>query len=118
MDPCGFKKIPDDDIKGDRPQLHHRYKETFLIEEGAFEFLADDEVIDMQTGDFVRVPPGLKHRYQNTSGLPVKRFATFTPREAEALFLKDLTGQGDVKGARFVSDATQHHGSEFGRHNV
>ena len=96
------------------PHLHRGCEETFLIQEGSLEFLIGDEVVVMSAGDFVRVPPGVKHGYQNISGKPVKMLVSFTPGGFEALFVKYRTDQGTVEGKGFLYDATTDHQSEFG----
>jgi mannose-6-phosphate isomerase-like protein (cupin superfamily) len=111
------EKTPDKNIRDYGPHLHRRCEETFLIQEGSLEFLIDNEVVVMNAGDFVRVPPGVKHGYQNTSGSPVKMLVTFTPGGFEELFLKYRTDQNEIRGAGFVSDATRYYGSEFGLPN-
>ncbi len=105
---------PTSDERDYGPHLHRRCEETFLIRAGELEFLLDDEVVTLQPGDFVRVPPGVRHGYQNVSGQPVEMLVTFTPGGIEQLFLKYRSDQDEIKGAGFVSDATRYHGSEFG----
>ena len=63
---------------------------------------------------FVRVPPGVRHGYQNVSGSPVEMLVSFTPGGFEELFLKYRSDQLEVTGEGFVSDATRYHDSEFG----
>lgn len=99
------------------PHLHRRCEETFLIQSGDLEFLIGDEVVTLHSGDFVRVPPGVRHGYQNVSGKPVEMLVTFTPGGIEELFLKYRSDQTETRGAGFVSDATRYHGSEFGLPN-
>jgi len=109
---------PAESVKKDYgPHLHRRCEETFLIQEGTLDFLIGDEVVTLEEGDFVRVPPGVKHGYQNVSGKSVRMLVTFTPGGLEELFLKYRSDQDDMKGAGFVSDATRYHGSEFGLPN-
>ena len=99
------------------PHLHKKYEETFHIQEGSLEFLIQDNVVTLSAGDFVRVPPGVKHGYQNVSGKAVKMLVTFTPGGFEELFVKYRSDQEEVMGAGFVSDATRYHGSVFGLPN-
>jgi len=110
--------IPSIDEKRDYgPHLHQRCEETFHIQEGSLEFLIGDNVVTLNEGDFVRVPPGVKHGYQNVSGNAVKMLVTFSPGGLEELFLKYRSDQEEVRGAGFVSDATRYHASEFGLPN-
>lgn len=110
-------EFTDDDPRDYGPHLHRGCEETFLVVEGSLEFLIGDQVVEMNAGDFVRVPPGVKHGYQNTSGSPVRMLVTFTPGGFEALFLKYRTDQQEIKGAGFVADATDFYQSEFGLQN-
>lgn len=96
------------------PHLHRGCEETFLIQAGSLEFLIDDQVVTMTAGDFVRVPAGVKHGYQNTSGSPVTMLVTFTPGGFEELFLKYRTDQSEIKDDNFIADATNDYQSEFG----
>lgn len=99
------------------PHLHRRCEETFLIQEGSLEFLVGDEVRTLTRGDFVRVPPGVKHGYLNVSGAPVRMLVSFVPAGLEELFIKYRSDQPEVRGAGFVADATRFHASEFGLPN-
>ena len=109
---------PDDTDKRDYgPHLHRRCEETFHIQKGSLEFLIGNDVVTLNEGDFVRVPPGMKHGYQNVSGNDVKMLVTFTPGGFEELFLKYRSDQENMRGEGFVSDATRYHGSEYGLPN-
>ena len=99
------------------PHLHRGCEETFLIQSGSLEFLIDDQVVTMTDGDFVRVPSGVKHGYQNISGSPVKMLVTFTPGGFEELFLKYRTDGNAIAEDNFIADATNNYQSEFGLPN-
>lgn len=99
------------------PHLHRRCEETFHIQEGLLEFLVGEEVRTLQAGDFVRVPPGVKHGYLNRSGAPVRMLVGFVPAGLEELFIKYRSDQPGMRGAGFVADATRFHASEFGLPN-
>jgi len=109
--------LDDNESKDYGPHLHRRCEETFHIQEGSLEFLISEEVVTLNAGDFVRVPPGTKHGYINVSGEPVKMLVMLSPGGLEELFLKYRSDQDEIKGAGFVSDATRYHGSEFGLPN-
>lgn len=112
---CGDAGPGDDPDYG--PHLHRRCEETFLIQEGSLEFLVGENVRTLQAGDFVRVPPGIKHGYRNVSGAPVRMLVSFVPAGLEELFLRYRTDQAEVRGSGFVADATRFHASEFGLPN-
>jgi mannose-6-phosphate isomerase-like protein (cupin superfamily) len=94
--------------------LHRECEETFLIRSGSLEFLLDGEVTIFREGDFVRVPAGTLHGYQNVSGGPVEMLVGFTPAGLETLFLKYRTDQPAVPAEGFVAEATRSFASEFG----
>lgn len=107
------KELGTDEVMDYGPHCHHGCEETFLIQDGSLEFLIGEDVVTMQTGDFVRVPPGVKHGYQNISGAPVKMLVTFTPGGFESLFLKYRTDRTGTTGDGFVADAIKFYQSEF-----
>jgi quercetin dioxygenase-like cupin family protein len=96
------------------PHLHRDVEETFLVRQGTLQFLLGDAVTTVTTGDFVRVPPGVRHGYANTSGAPVELLVSFHPGGLEELFLKYRTdGAQAVVGEGFMADAARLHASEF-----
>ena len=108
------KKLSPSEERHYGPHLHRGCEETFLIQSGELEFLIGEEVALLQEGDFVRVPPGVRHGYQNTSGQPVDMLVSFTPGGFEQLFLKYRTDQDTIEGPGFITDARRYYDSEFG----
>ncbi len=96
------------------PHLHRGVEETFHIQEGSLEFLIGEEVVTLNAGDFVRVPPGTKHGYCNVSGRAVRMFVGFSPGGFESLFIKYRSDQVEMPGPGFLKDATENYDSEFG----
>ncbi len=93
---------------------HHDIEETFLVRSGTLEFLLDDTVVTLGPGDFVRVPPGVRHGYANTSGAEVDLLVTFHPGGFEELFLKYRTDRDSPpEGEGFIADAVRDFASEF-----
>lgn len=88
---------------------HNTIEETFLILEGHLEFLLGEEILQLNEGDFVRVPKGTKHGYQNVSGSPTRMLVTFLPGGFEQLFLRY---QNDDEG--FLREASSEYDSEYG----
>lgn len=96
------------------PHLHREIEETFLIRSGRLDFLLGDAVTTLGPGDFVRVPPGMRHGYANTSGEPVEMLVSFVPGGLEELFVKYRTdADGPQSGDGFVADAAALFASEF-----
>lgn len=99
---------------GHGPHRHREIEETFLVQSGQLEFLLDEAVFPMGPGDFVRVPPGVRHGYANTSGAPAELLVSFHPGGFEELFVKYRTDGGDpAGGAGFLAEATERFASEF-----
>jgi quercetin dioxygenase-like cupin family protein len=96
------------------PHRHHQIEETFYVRSGALEFLLEDRVTTLNAGDFVRVPPGVRHGYANVSGSEVELLVGFHPGGFEELFVKYRTDQADPPaGDGFIADATRLYASEF-----
>ena len=93
---------------------HRDIEETFYVKSGALEFLLGEQVATLGPGDFVRVPPGVRHGYANVSGAPVELLVSFHPGGFEALFVKYRTDQDPAAaGDGFVADAMRLYASEF-----
>jgi quercetin dioxygenase-like cupin family protein len=108
------RRLADDETREYGPHRHRECEETFLIKSGTLEFLLEDSVIKLNEGDFVRVPRGARHGYQNTSGAPVDMLVMFVPAGLEHLFVKYRTDQPEQPEPGFIEEATRHHASEFG----
>lgn len=92
---------------------HQEIEETFMVREGSLEFLLGDEVRVLQAGDFVRVPPGVRHGYINRSGAPVELLVGFHPGGFEELFVRYRTDQEAIPAPGFVAEATRRYASRF-----
>lgn len=93
---------------------HWDFEETFLVQSGNLAFLLEDEVLELAAGDFVRVPPGVRHGYANLSGEPVHMLVSFHPGGFEELFLRHRSDQEAApRPLGFVEDAVRMFGSEF-----
>ncbi len=96
------------------PHVHRASEETFLVRGGSLEFLLRDEVRTLHPGDFVRVPPGVRHGYANVSGAEVDLLVGFMPGGMEELFLKYRTDtESPLDQAGFLIEAGQLFASEF-----
>jgi mannose-6-phosphate isomerase-like protein (cupin superfamily) len=96
------------------PHRHNTIEETFFVRRGALRFLLGAEVIELSAGDFVRVPPGIRHGYANVSGKEVDLLVSFHPGGFEELFLKYRSDQCPAPAPDgFVGDATFNFASEF-----
>lgn len=64
---------------GAPPHLHAAHDETFLVTAGNIRFTGGDESLDVSTGTFVVVPPGVPHTFSNPFDLPAVVIVTCTP---------------------------------------
>jgi mannose-6-phosphate isomerase-like protein (cupin superfamily) len=95
------------------PHLHHDIEELFVVRKGTLEFLLGSDVTHLSEGDAVRVPPGVRHGYRNTSGAPVELLVWFTPGGFEQLFVTYRTDQPNLDEEGFVAEATGRVNSQF-----
>jgi quercetin dioxygenase-like cupin family protein len=75
---------------GPPPHVHRDEDETFYVAEGECDFLLGDRTITAGPGDFVNVPRGSVHRFQNTGDVPARLILTFTPANIEHFFMETL----------------------------
>jgi quercetin dioxygenase-like cupin family protein len=75
---------------GPPPHIHTREDETFYVLEGTVEFLLGEETVVAGPGDFVNVPRGTVHRFQNTGAETARIILTFTPAGIEHWFEETL----------------------------
>ncbi|RAM49874.1 MAG: cupin domain-containing protein [Hapalosiphonaceae cyanobacterium JJU2] len=71
---------------GSPPHIHHREHETFYILEGELLFEVGEEKIVLSAGNFVHVPKGIRHCFQNISTAPAKTLTTTVPAGLEKFF--------------------------------
>ena len=99
------------------PHRHHDIEETFLVRSGRLSFLLDTEIIELGPGDFVRVPPGVRHGFANLSANDVDLLVSFYPGGFEELFVRHRSDQVPVPPPMgFIEDAVRLFQSEFEDH--
>jgi len=64
---------------GPPPHIHHREDESFYILDGTFAVLIGDQSFGGSTGDFVHIPKGTLHTYENIGTTPGRILVTLTP---------------------------------------
>jgi quercetin dioxygenase-like cupin family protein len=109
---------------GPPPHVHSRADETFYLLEGQVEFILGEETVVAGPGDFVNVPRGTVHRFQNTGSATARIVLTFTPAGIERWFeetldrapndvtAEDVPDNVDEVAARYVATASRY-GIEF-----
>jgi quercetin dioxygenase-like cupin family protein len=105
---------------GPPPHIHTREDETFYLLEGQIEFLLGEETILARPGDFVNVPRGTVHCFQNTASDTARLVLTFTPAGIEHWFeetlerapndveVEDVPDNIDEVAARYVAAAPRY----------
>ena len=66
-------------VSGPPPHIHLMHDEAFLVTSGVLRFVIGDIQRDAVAGDYVVVPVGASHTFNNVSDEPVSFFTTFTP---------------------------------------
>jgi len=107
---------------GPPPHIHHHEEESFYVLEGTLEITLGERKVRATTGDFVQVPRGLVHRFQNTGSATARLLLIFSPAGIEKYFEEVLERVHDRSAAipmvtdaviaRLV-DAGPKHGLEF-----
>jgi len=93
---------------------HLDIEETFLVRRGRLRFLLGTDVFDIEPGDFVRVPAGVRHGYANVSGDEVDLLVSFHPGGFEELFVTHRSDQTPPPSPTgFVDDAVRLFASDF-----
>ncbi|MFD2767122.1 cupin domain-containing protein [Micromonospora eburnea] len=64
---------------GAPPHFHTRTTETFFVIDGTLEVLAGDEILTLNQGDLLVVPPNLPHAFAPAPGRHADILCTFTP---------------------------------------
>ena len=75
---------------GPPPHIHHREDETFYVVEGECSILLGEDWVTARAGDFVNVPRGTVHCFQNRGEEAMRMIVTFTPAGIEAFFEETL----------------------------
>jgi mannose-6-phosphate isomerase-like protein (cupin superfamily) len=86
-----------------RGHYHTTFSESFFILSGAVELYDGDVWRSTKAGDFLYVPPGGVHAFDNVSGEPASMLVLFAPGAPRELFfgeLAEIVGSG-----RALSDA-------------
>ncbi len=77
-------------MPGAGPHYHKIMTEMFHILSGTLSMLVDDEIIQAGPGDFIQVPPGVVHAFDNRGKETVRFMLSFTPALAREGFFEGL----------------------------
>lgn len=64
---------------GAPPHFHGGASESLFVIDGALQVLAGEEVVVLEVGDFISLPPGLPHAFGAAAGADADVLAVFTP---------------------------------------
>ena len=73
---------------GSPPHIHLREDEVFFLLSGELQFLDGDRTFLARQGDFVMIPHGRRHCFQNVSVHVTKTIFLFAPAGFDQLFLE------------------------------
>ncbi|WP_109508629.1 cupin domain-containing protein [Nocardioides speluncae] len=77
------------------PHLHRTFSESFFLLSGSIQFFDGTSWSDAAPGDFVHVPPGGVHGYQNVSGAPASMLVLFTPGAPREAYFESLRAMAE-----------------------
>ena len=70
---------------GPPPHIHHLEDEQFYVLEGQLTYSVGDQILEVNTGDFINIPRGTVHSFKNGTK-PSRLLATFAPAGIEGFF--------------------------------
>lgn len=79
--------------------IHHREEESFYLLEGTLEIRLGKNKITAATGDFVQIPRGTVHRFQNVGSAAARMLLFFSPAGMEKYFEEVLEPVQDRSSA-------------------
>ena len=71
---------------GNPPHIHDREAETFYLKQGALTIHVGDKTLNASPGDFVQLPRGIVHCFQNTGNVDAKFLVLAAPAGLEKFF--------------------------------
>jgi mannose-6-phosphate isomerase-like protein (cupin superfamily) len=71
---------------GNPPHIHHREEEVFYLQQGTLAVHVGGKTLNAIPGDFVRLPRGVVHNFQNTGNVDAKFLVVSSPAGIERLF--------------------------------
>ncbi len=94
--------------------IHSREEEAFFIQEGSFLFQYGNNVISTNSGDYLYLKRGIRHKFKNIGNTTGKLTVILSPPGLEKLFEKGTLVQ-DISYFDFKS--TRNHSKSLGPHD-
>jgi mannose-6-phosphate isomerase-like protein (cupin superfamily) len=76
-------------FSGPPPHVHERLHDMFYVLEGTLTMRLGDDIVELEAGSFVCVPPGVVHTFSNPGASPVRLLNFNTPAGWEN-YMRDL----------------------------
>ena len=71
---------------GNPPHIHHREEETFYLRQGTLTVHVGGKTLTASAGDFICLPRGVAHSFQNTGNVDAKFLLVVAPAGLEKFF--------------------------------
>jgi len=71
---------------GQPPHIHHREEETFYLQQGTLTIQVGGKAQVASPGDFICLPRGVAHSFQNTGNVEAKFLLVAVPAGLERFF--------------------------------
>jgi quercetin dioxygenase-like cupin family protein len=81
---------------GTPPHIHHREEEMFYLQRGTLTIQVGGKALNATPGDFVCLPRGIAHCFQNTGNVDAKFLLVVTPAGLEKFFEEAFYPAGDL----------------------
>jgi quercetin dioxygenase-like cupin family protein len=71
---------------GTPPHIHHREEESFYLQQGTLTIQVGGKTLNASPGDFICLPRGVAHFFQNTGNVDAKFLVVVAPAGLETFF--------------------------------
>lgn len=90
---------------GNPPHIHRREEETFYMQQGTLTVQVGGEMVTASAGDFVCLPRGVAHSFQNTGIVDARFLLVATPAGLEKFFEEGFYPAADCPDAPPMTEA-------------
>jgi len=77
------------------PHIHHREEESFYLQQGTLTIQVGGKTLNASAGDFIRLPRGVVHSFENTGNVDAKVLLVAAPAGLEKFFEEAFYPVGD-----------------------
>jgi quercetin dioxygenase-like cupin family protein len=90
---------------GNRPHIHHREEESFYLQQGTLTIQVGGKTLNASPGDFVCLPRGVAHCFQNSGNVDAKFLLVVAPAGLEKFFEEAFYPVADCPDAPPMTEA-------------